>query len=107
MDGDDDPDVLITGLGSEIRKIGEIEFIVGVPVSTLYLNPASGHFILKGVAEQVSGVSLFSMSGKAVRHYPAAKDGGYDTSGLEAGIFFVVIEAGGEQNYAGRLVIRR
>jgi len=48
VDGDKDQDVLITGLGSEIRKIGEIEFIVGVPVSTLYLNPASGHFILKG-----------------------------------------------------------
>jgi len=73
----------------------------------IFPNPASGHFILKDGAEQVSGATLISTSGKAVRHYSATKNGVYDTSGLDEGIFFVVIEVGGKRKHAGRLVIRR
>ena len=84
--------------------------VLGLPLAgsnvSIYPNPASGHFILKGGAEQVSGVTLISTSGKAVRHYPAARDGMYGISGLDEGIFLVVIEAGGERKHAGSPVIK-
>ncbi|MDE0471255.1 MAG: putative Ig domain-containing protein, partial [Ekhidna sp.] len=74
---------------------------------SIYPNPASGHFTLTGVSKSLSGVSLVSMAGREVQHYPAAEDGKYDISALNEGIFFVFIERDQGQRCAGRIVIRR
>ncbi|MDE0472654.1 MAG: T9SS type A sorting domain-containing protein, partial [Ekhidna sp.] len=70
-------------------------------------NPASNYFKLAGVPTGLSRVSLISMSGKMVRHYPASEDGVYEVSGLGEGIFFVIIEGDEGRRRAGRIVIRR
>jgi len=93
---DNDYEVEVTasdGTNSAMQTIAvtvtDVDEVLGIPSAeagiSLYPNPASGHFTLKGGTEQVSGVTLISTSGKAgLRHYPAAKDAVYDTSGLDA-----------------------
>ena len=93
---DDDDDGRETPLGILIAE--------GI---SIYPNPASGHFILTGTSGRLSGISLISTAGKAVRYYSASKDGIYDTSGLSEGIFFVIIEGDEGRRQAGRIVIRK
>ncbi|MBC6426039.1 MAG: T9SS type A sorting domain-containing protein, partial [Ekhidna sp.] len=84
--------------------------VLGVPSAegvALYPNPASGHFRLTGISGQLSGVSLIGMTGHLVRSYPVSKDGLYDISGLNEGIFFVIIEGDEERKAVGRIVIRK
>ncbi|MBC6401725.1 MAG: hypothetical protein GDA37_12090, partial [Ekhidna sp.] len=52
-------------------------------------------------------VSLIGMTGHLVRSYPVSKDGLYDVSGLNEGIFFVFTEGDGGRKSVGRLVIRK
>ncbi|MBC6408883.1 MAG: cadherin domain-containing protein, partial [Ekhidna sp.] len=73
----------------------------------LYPNPASVHFRLTGISGQLSGVTLIGTAGKAVRSYPVSKDGLYDVSGLNEGLFFVFTEGDGGRKAVGRIVIRK
>ncbi|MBC6427231.1 MAG: cadherin domain-containing protein, partial [Ekhidna sp.] len=84
--------------------------VLGIPSAEgveLYPNPASGHFRLTGISGQLSGVTLIGTEGKAVRSYLVSKSGLYDLSGLNEGLFFVVIEGVKERKAVGRIVIRK
>ncbi|MDE0472502.1 MAG: putative Ig domain-containing protein, partial [Ekhidna sp.] len=74
---------------------------------SIYPNPASGHFTLTGVSKSLSGVSLVSMAGRKIRHYPASEDGRYDISDLSEGIFLVIVETNSGRKHTGRVVIKR
>ncbi|MBC6426089.1 MAG: T9SS type A sorting domain-containing protein, partial [Ekhidna sp.] len=84
--------------------------VLGVPSAEgveLYPNPASGYFRLMGISKSLRGVILISTTGQVMGHYPVSKDGLYDISGLNEGIFFVFIEGREGQKYVGRIVIRK
>ncbi|MBC6426974.1 MAG: cadherin domain-containing protein, partial [Ekhidna sp.] len=84
--------------------------VLGVPSAEgmeLYPNPASGYFRLTGISGQLSGVTLIGTAGKAVRSYPVSKDGLYDLSGLNEGLFFIFTEGDGGRKAVGRIVIRK
>jgi len=84
--------------------------VLGVPSAegvVLYPNPASGQFRLTGISDELIGVSLIGTAGHLVRSYPVSKDGLYDLSGLNEGLFFVVIEGVKERKAVGRIVIRK
>ena len=88
----------------------EEETLLGIPTSegiSIYPNPASNYFMLTGISDRLSGVSIISTAGKMVRTYPTSEDGVYDTSGLSEGIFFVFIETGSGQQQVGKIVIKR
>ncbi|MBC6427049.1 MAG: cadherin repeat domain-containing protein [Ekhidna sp.] len=73
----------------------------------IFPNPASDHFRLSGISDEWIGVSLIGMTGHLVRSYPVSKDGLYDLSELNEGLFFVFTEGDGGRKAVGRLVIRK
>ncbi|MBC6426683.1 MAG: cadherin domain-containing protein, partial [Ekhidna sp.] len=90
--------------------VTDVDEVLGVPSAEgmeLYPNPASVHFRLTGISGQLSGVTLIGTAGKAVRSYPVSKDGLYDLSGLNEGLFFVFTEGDGGRKAVGRIVIRK
>ena len=98
------------GLVSDSFDITIREAVLGVPAEesfSIYPNPASGYFTLTGTSGSLSSVSLTSMSGRKVRHYPASEDGRYDISELGEGIFFVFIETDSGQQQVRRIMIKR
>ncbi|MBC6409266.1 MAG: cadherin repeat domain-containing protein [Ekhidna sp.] len=64
-------------------------------------------YVGAGTSTITVGVSLIGMTGHLVRSYPVSKDGLYDLSELNEGLFFVFTEGDGGRKAVGRLVIRK
>ncbi|MBC6426761.1 MAG: cadherin domain-containing protein, partial [Ekhidna sp.] len=107
---DDESPTPLTATTTVTINVTDVDDVLGVPSAEgveLYPNPASGYFRLTGISDPLKGVILISTTGQVMGHYPVSKDGLYDISGLNEGIFFVFIEGREGQKYVGRMVIRK